>query len=174
MRIRYRIVPSAEKGAVTRYGHTGHGDIVFRDQLVSTLVLAQVPDANISSTVTADQLALVWMNDDVVDGNSVRVIALDTRGTGIPDLDGAIFGASDHPFPLAVKGYAGDVAGVTFEGEDGVRIRGLDVIKLDVLIPRSCEIALVGRDAKTVHLRAGVRNGTLAYSRQCLPEAGLC
>jgi len=161
----YGVVPSAEKGSVTRYGHTSHGDIVFRDELVSTLVLAQVPDTNVPSTVTADKLALVRMNDDIVDRNSVGVVALNAGGASIPDLDRAIFGASNHPFPLAVEGYAGDVAGVTFEGENGVRVRRLDIVELDILVSCSCEITLLRRDAKAVHLRVRMLNGTLAYSR---------
>ena len=132
---------------------------------MSTLVLAQVPDTDVPPSVAADQLPLVWVDDDIVDRNSMRVVALDTGGTSIPDLDRAVFGARDHPFALTVEGHAGDVSGVALESENGVRIRGFEVIKLDVLVSRSGEIALVGRDGKAVYLRVGMRNRALTYPR---------
>lgn len=89
---------------------------------MSTFVLTQVPDANISAAVTANELALVWMNNNIVHGDSMGVVALNTGGASIPDLDSAIFGAGDHPLTLTVEGYAGDVATMAFEGENGVGV----------------------------------------------------
>jgi len=111
----YRVVPSAEKRTIARHGHTSHRDIILRNELVSALVFAQVPDPDISSTVTANEFALIRMNDNIVDRNSMAVVTLISASAGIPDLDIAIFGASDHPFSLTVESYSSDVAGVTFE-----------------------------------------------------------
>ena len=100
---------------------------------MSTPIFAQVPDANVSSTVTADKLALVGMNDNIVDRNSMRIVALNTAGASVPNLNGAVFGASDHPFPLAVKSYASNVTGMTFESKDRVRIGRLDIVEFDIV-----------------------------------------
>lgn len=139
---------------------------------MSTLILAQVPDTHVPATVAANELALIRVDDDIVDRDSVRVVTLDAGGASIPDLDGAVFGASDHPFPLAVECDAGDVGGVTFESEDGVGVRGFEVVELDVLVSCGCEKALVGRDAEAVDLRVGMLDRSKADSRQGFPEAG--
>ena len=132
---------------------------------MSTLVLAQVPDPNVPAAVTADELTLIWMNNNVIDRNSVGVIALDTGGASIPDLDGAVLRASNHPFALAVEGYAGDVASVPFESENGVRVCRFEIVELDVMISCGCKIALLRRDAQAVHLRVWMLNRSQAYSR---------
>lgn len=75
------------------------------------------------------------MNDDIVDRNSMAIVTLVGAGASIPDLNVSVFGASNHPFPLAVERYASDVAGVAFEGEDGIRVGRLDLVKLDVVVP---------------------------------------
>lgn len=57
--------------------------------------LAEIPDAHIPTSIDADQLPLVGMDDDVVDRKAARVgvVALDGRCAGIPDLDRAVLGA---------------------------------------------------------------------------------
>jgi hypothetical protein len=79
---------------------------------VATFVLAQVPDAHIASAIAADEFSLVGVDDDVVDGDAVRVVALHVAAPGVPDLDGAVFGRRDQPLGLAVECYAGDVGRV--------------------------------------------------------------
>lgn len=111
------------------------------------LVLAQVPDTHVSSAVTADQLALVRVDDHVVDGHAVGVVALHAARARIPDLDGAIFGARHHPFALAMEGNAGDVGRMALKGEDRVWVRRLDLIELDRVVAGRSEEAFVGRDA---------------------------
>jgi hypothetical protein len=95
---------------------------------VAALVLAQVPDAYVASTVAADELSLVGMDDDVVDGNAMRVVSLYIATPGVPDLDGAIFGRCDQPLGLAMKRYAGDIGRVAIEGKDGIWIGRLYVV----------------------------------------------
>ena len=80
------------------------------------LVLAQVPDADCTGAVAADKLALVRVDDDVIDGGTVVVVALDRAGPDVPDLDRAVLGARDHPLALAVEGDGGHVGRVTLEG----------------------------------------------------------
>lgn len=91
------------------------------------------------------------------------VIPLDTSTPGIPHFDRIIFGAGDHPFAFAVEGYACDVAGVAFEGEDWVGIAGLDVVELDVVVAGCGEVAFVGGDAEAVHLGVRVLDCAGAY-----------
>ena len=86
------------------------------------LVLAEIPDAHVAAAVARYQLALVRVDDDVVDGGAVGVVALNGAGADIPDLDGAVLGAGDHPFGVDVEADAGDVVGVAVEGEDGVGV----------------------------------------------------
>lgn len=60
-------------------------------------ILAKIPDAHITTSVARYELSLVRMDDDVVDGNSMVVIALDMAATRIPDLDSA-YELSVHRF----------------------------------------------------------------------------
>lgn len=80
---------SAEERAVGRDGYGGDRFVVFGNKLVAALVLAEVPDSHIAASVTRDELALVRMDYNVVDGDSVRVVTLDVPTTRVPDLDGA-------------------------------------------------------------------------------------
>lgn len=84
--------------------------------------LAQVPHTNHPGMVTTDQLTLVGMDDDIIDGCSVDIITLEATRAGIPYLDSPVLRAGDHPFPFAVECDTCDVIRVTFEGEDGIGI----------------------------------------------------
>lgn len=79
----------AEKGAVGGDGHGGHGLVVFGHELVAAFVLAEVPDAHVAAPVAGYQLALVRVDYDVVDGDAVRVVALDVPAACVPNFDGA-------------------------------------------------------------------------------------
>lgn len=89
---------------------------------MGTDALAQVPDTDHTGVVTTDELALVRMNDHIIDRSPVNVIPLQATSTGIPNLHGSILRASDHPFSLAVECHAGDVVRVTFKGNNGIGI----------------------------------------------------
>ncbi len=89
---------------------------------MGAIVLSQVPDTNTSSTITANNLALVGMNDHIVDRAAVRVASLNGTTSSLPDLDKAIFRACDHPFSFTVKCDTRDIASMTFEGEDRVGV----------------------------------------------------
>lgn len=112
---------------------------------MGAFILAQIPNPDIAASITRDQLALVRVDDHVVDGSdmcdqvsrgsAVDVIALDAACSCIPDFDRAIFRAGHHPFALAMERHAGDVAGVSVEGEDRVRVRGTDVVQLHIVVP---------------------------------------
>ena len=123
----YVVIGSAQQSAVTSHSDTGDRDIFLGDELVRAVVLGQVPDTNAAAAVAADDLALVGVDDDVVDGTAVVVAALDAAGAGLPDLDGAVLARGDHPLALAVESDAGDVAGVTLEGHQRVRVRRLHI-----------------------------------------------
>lgn len=135
-------------------------------------VLGEIPDPDAAGPVAADDLALVRVDDDVVRGAAVVVAALDGAAAGLPDLDGAVLGARDHPLALAVEGDAGDVARVALECEQGVRVGRLDVEELDRVVAGGGEEALVGRDAQAVDLRVRVLDRAGADARESLPEPG--
>jgi hypothetical protein len=54
---------------------------------------------------------------------------------------------SNHPLAFTVKRDSGDVAGMTLEGDDWIRMSAVDVIEADVLVAGCCEILFVWRDA---------------------------
>lgn len=134
------------------------------------VIFRQVPHANAAVAVAADDFALVRVNDDVVGGAAVAVATLNLAGTRLPDLDGAVLRACDHPFSFAVKGDACDVPGVTLKGQEGVRVGRLDVEELDRVVAGGSEEALVGRYAETVDLRVGVLDRARADAGKCFPE----
>ena len=101
---------------------------------MGAFVLAQVPNSNVSTAVTRNQLPLVGVNDDVVDRNLVVVITLYASCPRIPDLYSAIFGARNHPLALAMEGYACDIAGVAIEGKYGTWVRRAYVVEFDIVI----------------------------------------
>lgn len=152
----YIVVGGAQQGAVGRDRDARHGHVLLGYQLVGAAVLGEVPDPDAAGPVAADDLALVGVYDDVVGRAAVVVAALDGAAARLPDLDGAVLRARDHPFALAVEGDAGDVACVTLEGEQRVRIGRLDIKELDRVVAGGGEEALVGRDAQAVDLRVGV------------------
>lgn len=106
-------------------------------------VLGQVPDSDTSAVITADDLALVWVDNHVVDWRVVVVAALNGASASFPDFHGAILGAGHHPFSLAVECNAGDVVGMALKRQDRVRVGGLDVVELDAVVACSGKKALV-------------------------------
>lgn len=166
----YIVIGSAKQCAIRRDRDASHGDVLLGDELVRAVVLSQVPDAHAAGAVAADDLALVGVDDDVVGGAAVVVRALDGPAARLPDLDGAVLGAGDHPLALAVECDAGDVARVALEGHERVRVRALDVEQLHRVVARRREEPLVGRDAQAVHLRVRVLDRPRADAGEGLPE----
>lgn len=112
-----------------------------------THALSQVPDAHRSGTVPADELSLVWVDDNIVHGRLVDIVALETASASIPDLDGSVFRAGHHPLALTVEGDSGDVVGVAIEGHDRVGVAGLDIVELDIGVSGGGEVSFIGCDA---------------------------
>lgn len=90
---------------------------------MGALVFAQVPYADVAAAVAGNEFPLVRVDDDVVDGEAVVVVALHARAPGVPDLDSAVLGAGDHPLALAVERDAGHVARVPVKGQNRARVR---------------------------------------------------
>lgn len=118
----YLLISSAKQRSITSNADTENRSVLLRDQLMCTDALAQVPDTDHTGVVTTDELALIGMNDNIIDRSPVNVIPLQATCTSIPNLHSSILGASDHPFSLAVECHAGDVVRVTFEGNHGIGI----------------------------------------------------
>ena len=70
-----------------------------------------------------------------------------------------------------MKSHPGDVVRVPIERHDGVRVRRLDIVELDIVMACGCQKALIGSDTKTIHLGIRVLDGSRADARQSLPEA---
>lgn len=137
---------------------------------MGALVFAQVPYADVAAAVAGDEFPLVRVDDDVVDGEAVVVVALHARAAGVPDLDRAVLGAGDHPLALAVERDAGHVARVPVKGQDRARVCRADVVELDVVVAGRGEVALIRRDAEPVDLGVRVLDRARADPRQRFPE----
>ena len=154
--VAYSVITRTQQSAIAGDGHAGDGDVFLRDELVGAFVLAQVPDADIPPAIARDQLPLIRMNDHIVDGSdmsdqvshrgAVDVVALDAACSRIPHFHRAIFGARHHPFALTVECHTGDVARMTIEGEDRVRIGGADIVELHIVISGRGQVAFVRGD----------------------------
>lgn len=83
---------------------------------MATLVLSQIPDPYIATTIAAHKLPLIRMDHYIIYWHAVAIIPLDGALSCVPDLDRAVFRRCDHPFPLAVEGDACYVGGVPVEG----------------------------------------------------------
>ena len=99
---------------------------------MGALVFAEIPDAHARAAIAGDELALVGVDDDVVDRAAMVVVALDGAEARVPNFDGAILGAGHHPFALAVECNSSDVSGVPFKGKDGAGVVGADVVEFDI------------------------------------------
>jgi hypothetical protein len=118
----YRIGASAESRTITCNCNTGDWCVLFGNQLVGAIVLSQVPNTNTSSTITANNLALVGMNDHIIDRAAVRVASLNGTTSSLPDLDKAILRARDHPFSFTMERDTRDIASMTFKGEERIGV----------------------------------------------------
>lgn len=68
-------------------------------QLVRAGSATEIPDLDRTRLIAGDELALVWMNDHIVDSCFVIEIALRSLWRPrVPDLQTAIFAARDEPF----------------------------------------------------------------------------
>ena len=118
----YLLISGAKQRSITGNTDTENRSVLLRYQLMSTYTLTQVPDTDHTGVVATDELALVGMDDHIVDCSTVNIIPLQATCASIPNLHSSILGASDHPFSLAVECHAGDVVRVTFKGNHGIGI----------------------------------------------------
>jgi hypothetical protein len=136
------------------------------------VVLCKIPYAHAASTVTGNDLALVWVDDYIVDRGAMGIASLDRTAPGLPDFDCAIFRACDHPFSFAVKCDACDIACMAFECEKGVWVCGFDVVEFDSVMTSSGKEAFVGGDTEAVDLGIRMLDRSRADAREGFPEAG--
>ena len=55
-----------------------------------------------------------------------------------------------------LKRYSRDIVSVPFKSHDSVRIRGLDVVELDIVTTCCCEVSLVGSNSQAIDLGFGM------------------
>lgn len=114
---------------------------------MTTLILPEIPNPYIPSTITTYQLPLIRMYNHVIDRHAMHIIPLHITTPRIPDLDRAVLGRRNEPFGFAVKRHARDVTRVPVECQDCVGVGGFDVVELDGVVARGGEVALIGGDA---------------------------
>ena len=56
----------------------------------------------------------------------------------VPDLECVVLAGSDHPLALAMERYCGDIAGMSLERKNGIRMSTVDVVETDMLVAGSC------------------------------------
>lgn len=138
---------------------------------MGAVVLREVPDPDAPGPVAANDLALVGVDYHVVGRALVVVTPLDRARSRLPDLDGPVLGARDHPLALAVEGDTGDVAGMPLERQQRVRVGGFDVVELDGVVARGGEEALIRGDAEAVDLGVGMLDRPRTDAGERFPEA---
>jgi len=131
---------------------------------------AEVEDAHVACSVGGDDFSLVRVDDYVVDGGGVGVIALNCAGARVPDFYGIVFGTGDHPFCVDVESNGCYVVGVAFEDHYWGGIGGFDVVEADDMAAGCGKVFLVGGYAETVDLRLGVLDCATAYTAQGFPK----
>jgi hypothetical protein len=113
---------------------------------VGAIVFSKIPDTYTTAPVTADDLALVWMNDNIIGRGPMVIASLNSTAPGFPYLHSSIFGAGHHPFSFTMESDTCYVSGMALEGEDRIGVRGLDVIELDGVMASGSQISFVGRN----------------------------
>lgn len=170
-KITYLLISSAKQRSIAGNTDTEHRSVLLRDQLMSTDALTQVPDSDHTGVVTTDELALVGMNDHIIDRSTVNIIPLQATCSSIPNFHSSVLGASDHPFPLAVECHAGDVVRMTFKGNHGIGIGRLYIKELDIVVARGSQEPLIRGNTKTIDLGVWMLDCTRTDTRERFPKA---
>lgn len=124
------VVASHERPSIGSNADAADRHIFARHKLMCAAVFAEVPNLDTAALIARDQLALIWMNDNVVHRRAMVVIALNTRCSRIPNLDGAIFASRCKPLAFAVERDRRDIARMRFEcGYGVVAVAVIDVVQ---------------------------------------------
>jgi hypothetical protein len=57
---------------------------------VRAFVLSKIPDSHVPAAIAADQLALIGVDNHIIDWSAMGVVALHTASPCVPDLDRAV------------------------------------------------------------------------------------
>lgn len=119
---------------------------------MTAFILAQIPNPYISTPVTTNQLALVWMNNNIVHWYAMCIVSLHIATPSVPNFDRTVFTRSDKPLGFAMERDTRHITGVAIKGEDCVWICAFDIVEFDSMVACGGEIALVRRDTEPVYL----------------------
>lgn len=70
------VVACRKQRTIASNADAGYGNVVLRDELMSALVIAKIPNHEYTTAVGTDQLALVGVNYHVVNGVVMGVMSL--------------------------------------------------------------------------------------------------
>lgn len=114
----YRIIARAQQGSVTSYRNTRHRDIFLGDQLVGAFVFSEVPNPDITPSITSYYLPLIWVDHHVINRDTVIVASLNAPVFRLPYLYPPIFRTSNHPFAFTMESDTGNIPRVPGESHD--------------------------------------------------------
>ena len=135
-----------------------------------TFIFPEIPDSNIAGLITRDQFPLIGVYNNIIDRWVMIIISLNSCWSCIPDLYSPILAWCYHPLAFTMETYTSDVVCVTFKGQNGVRVRRLDVIQFNVKMSCSSKVAFIWGDTEAVDLRICMLNCSRANPRECFPE----
>lgn len=122
-RYSYIIISCTQQTTVTSDGDASDRNVLFGDQLVGALVLAQIPYPDVTTPITRNQFSLIRMNDHIIDRTVVIMDSLYRCILCLPDLDQAIFRTGHEPLTFAVESDACNIASMTTEDHNRLGIR---------------------------------------------------
>jgi len=111
---------------------------------MAALIFGKIPYPDATIPVAADELSLIRVYDHIIHRTSMSIIPLHSSALCVPDLDCPILGRSHHPFRVAVKANASNVASMSFECENGSWVVPFARVELDVLASSSSHEGFVG------------------------------
>ena len=168
---KYRIVPCTEEATITCNSDTGHGDVLLWIKLLCAEILAKIPNLYTACAVTGDQLPLVWMYYNIVDGTLVIIDSLDASILSMPHLYKAIFRTRHNPLPFTMELHTRNVSGVARESHDRLWIGRLHIEKFYIVIAGCGKKSFIRGDAESIDLRIRMLDCTGADARQSFPES---
>ena len=142
--------------AVAGDGHRSYGHVTIRKELLLASVHLQVPDPHIAILISRNELCLIRVQCHRIHRGVALVLALVTLHSQIPNFDGLILRAREHPLAFTLEPHGCHIALVVIAAAyRGLTLLAgclLDVEDLAVRIPGRRDQLFVVRNCQSVHL----------------------